>query len=155
MLDHAIAVAREERKPEESDADHRDAACTIENVAIVVAALAEIADPLARDTIMTAFDEGLVTERIITRRDAERHYDTTRKLSGEFTRETWLDAYRVDYEMNAELNTPVAPAPRCRQVWISGSLQRRRTPARYAGARPHCQLRTEDRTKRPLLVRQR
>ena len=114
MLDHAIAVAREKRKSDESDDDHPDRARTIEDVAIVVDALAKIADPLARDTITMAFDEGLVNEHIITRRDFEGHYDTTRSLPGEFNTQSWLDAYCVDYKINAELNAPAAPAPTTR-----------------------------------------
>ena len=83
---------------------------TAEAVGHVVRALATIADPLARNTIMTAFDEGLVDEYVITRDHVVEAYEheEPREDDPDYN---WLSAYREDYAAHIEsLNSP-APSP--------------------------------------------
>ena len=84
---------------------------TAEAVGHVVYALATIADPLARNTIMTAFDEGLVDEYVITRDDVVDAYLDEEPPEDDPDYD-WLSAYREDYAAHIEsLNSPAPSAP--------------------------------------------
>ncbi len=74
----------------------------------MVQALAIIADPLARDTIMTAFDEGLVDEYVITRECVIKEYDDARPREDDLD-DNWLSDYLADYADHIESLRPPSP----------------------------------------------
>jgi SEC-C motif len=82
-----------------------------EEVGFLVGALATLADPLAHDTIMTAYREGLVDETITSEKFVDEHYAG----AGESTDDdepdlTWVQGYRLDYEAYMEsMSSPPLP----------------------------------------------
>jgi hypothetical protein len=80
-----------------------------ERVGIVAHALATIADPLARDTIIAAFEEGLIDESIVTREQVLDHYDGTIERPHAEADYRWFDAYREDFAAHNESLNPTAP----------------------------------------------
>ena len=115
LLDEAIASAKEERKPQGRVHDEDVIGqFTIDNVAVVVTASAAIADPLARETINSAFDKGLVDLSIVTRRFVDDHYDKPRKRPERELNDTWLDIYRMNYEIHVESLEPEEPTTKTR-----------------------------------------
>jgi hypothetical protein len=83
-----------------------------EEVAFVVGAMAIIADPAARDTIMTAFREGLVDESTTSKKRVDEHYAEAEEPIDEGEVEwNWLDSYRADYEEMGH-SAPPAQVPR-------------------------------------------
>ncbi|HEX3448039.1 MAG TPA: SEC-C domain-containing protein [Isosphaeraceae bacterium] len=83
-----------------------------EEVAFVVGAMAIIADPAARDTIMTAFREGLVDESTTSKKRVDEHYAEAEEPIDEGEVEwNWLDSYRADYEEMGH-SAPPAHVPR-------------------------------------------
>jgi hypothetical protein len=84
-----------------------------EEVGFLVGALATLADPLAHDTIMTAFREGLVDETITSEKFVEKHYAG----AGESTDAdepdlNWVQGYQLDYEAYMEtLSRALPPKP--------------------------------------------
>jgi hypothetical protein len=79
-----------------------------ETIGHFVDVLAALADPLARETIMAAFDDDLVDESIITRSDVIKAYDNPAGASD--PDDHWLDSYREDYQAHVGSLSP-APAP--------------------------------------------
>ena len=82
---------------------------TAEAVAHAVGALATIADSLAFDTIMTAFDEGLVDESVISRDYVIKAYDDEEPHEDD-PDYNWLSAYREDYATYIESLNPSPPS---------------------------------------------
>ena len=83
---------------------------TAEALGHVVYALSAIADPLARDAIMSAFDEGLVDEYVVTRNDVVEEYEKDEDPREEDPGGDWLSVYREDYAEHLEsLRTPSPP----------------------------------------------
>jgi hypothetical protein len=80
-----------------------------EALGYVVDALAAIADPLARDSILSAFDEGLVDEQIVTRESVLEQYDGDAESPEEEPDFDWLEAYREDHAKYAESPSPSVP----------------------------------------------
>ena len=97
---------------DESEEDDVFEPLTAEALGHVVRALSTIADPLgAVDTIMTAFDEGLVDEYVVTRNHVVEDYEDEAPREAD-TSCDWLSIYREDYAEHLEsLRTPPPPAP--------------------------------------------
>ena len=88
---------------------------------------------------MTAFDEGLVDESVITRKYVDKLYDEAGESPEEEPDYRWLDVYREDYAAHARIAE--SPAARHRrhatdQVSVRGSVRRRRASARIPATAP-------------------
>ena len=81
-----------------------------EKVAIMAGVLATIADSSSRDTIMTAFEEGLIDESLLPRDFVLEQYDETGEPTDEEADQSWLDAYREDYAAHMKSLEPSAPS---------------------------------------------
>jgi hypothetical protein len=96
---------------EDIDEDMDVETCVAEDVAFFVGALATIADPVAHNTIKTAFREGLVDESMTSKEQvAERYAEAKQWVPDEEVDWNWLDYYRMDYEEHLE-ETGQSPAP--------------------------------------------
>ena len=84
--------------------------CAAEKVAILAGALATLGDPLARDTIMIAFDEGLVDESVLSRQSVDEYYEHADEPPEQEPVVTWLDAYREDYADHLQSLRTAAPS---------------------------------------------
>jgi hypothetical protein len=74
-----------------------------EDLAFVVGALAIVADPVAHDTIMTAFREGLVDESTTSKKRVDESYAEAEEHSDDEQIDwNWLENYRLDYEEHLE-----------------------------------------------------
>jgi hypothetical protein len=72
-----------------------------QEVAFVVGDLADLRDPLAVDSIKTAFQEGLIDETIIDQNFVDKQYKRVQDRADEDEDEdewNWLDSYRERYE---------------------------------------------------------
>jgi hypothetical protein len=100
------------------EADHDDAADEgdepeiAEELAYVVGALADLADPLAREAIMSAFHEGLVDEVIIDQDEVSEKYQSLADQEDLVEGTDWLSVYREDYAAHVETLAPPRVAPR-------------------------------------------
>jgi SEC-C motif len=74
---------------------------TAEALGHVVRALSTIADPLARDAIMKALDDGLVDEYVVTRNEVVEDYEEEVPQEEDTSRD-WLSVYRDDYAAHLE-----------------------------------------------------
>jgi SEC-C motif len=92
---------------------------TAETVALVVSALASIGDPLARDTITKAYDEGLVDESIVSRKHVDEHYKRAGEPAEEVPALSWLTLYRQDHAEHVKSLKPEVPemAPRPKYLY--------------------------------------
>jgi hypothetical protein len=101
----------DESEPGDSDQGNEEVEPEIaEELAYVVGALADLGDPVARDAITTAFEEGLVDEAVVDQDEVECGYEyfSQRKVLEPAT--DWLSIYREDYEAHLEsLNPPCTP----------------------------------------------
>jgi hypothetical protein len=109
----AIASAGDTQADEANETNEGNDPEIAEELAYVVGALADLADPFAREAIMTAFAEGLVDEAIV---DQDQVTDSYRRLADRddsTDAADWLSSYREDYAAHVEAMAPPArPAPR-------------------------------------------
>jgi hypothetical protein len=83
-----------------------------EELAYVVGALADLADPLSRDAIITAFQDGLVDESVVDEDEVDCSYHNCAKRDGPTRIPDWLSAYREEYSARLEAQNAPPPAPR-------------------------------------------
>src|SRR5262249_58731929 len=96
-----------------------------EELALMICALADVADPLSRRTIMSAFEEGLVDEEVITQDGVEYSYHRVVETVLSPPAADWLSAYRADFRAHLE---SLDPPPREPRIFIP--------PPRYGLAQP-------------------
>ena len=94
---------------EDGDDDVEIEPFTAETVALVAVALASVADPLARDTITAAFEEGLVDEQIVSREYVDELYDQVDDSDEDEPECSWLEMYSEDYAAHVKSLKPEVP----------------------------------------------
>jgi hypothetical protein len=86
----------EDEEEYEGDSDEEDHSMTVAEIGFLVEDLAELADPMARDLIATAFAEGLVDQSYLSEESVEKLYQGRKEPSPQPG--DWLSFYREDYE---------------------------------------------------------